>query len=731
MLEFGPFQLDPDRRELLRNGKPFPLQAKPFDTLVCLIEHRDRVVDKEELLSRVWPGTHVEESALFQTVSTLRKALGGGKANGERYIATVPGRGYQFVAKATPITSSFSSVNGTDNPGQALEHAPPADPIDHPAASAGVWKWVSAGLAAVLGVVTASALWLWSSGSAPPRAVRRFALKVEHRIGEVAISPNGRYLAYTQTGGVSGSPTIEGSLWLRDLQTGALTQLIQEPVVHHPMWSPKSDFVAVAVMGGKKGVGKVSVHGGPLVILGERSTNFFGGAWTLDGRSIVYGTVRPAGLYEIAARGGEPKLLFEPEGAEKKGIYHPAPLPARDGAPAWVYSEGADLQNLELMLYRPESGQPPTKLAEGFAPSWAPSGHILFYRQSQDESRVWALPFSIDSMSPSGEAFPIADTENLHGPSVSEDGTLAYLGVEGLGQRQLVWLDRAGLEIGRLGPPSVNINRLVALAPDGRSVAVVGGKMLREDIWIHEPPEALHRRFTFDERRDDRPVWSPDGAEIVFRSQRLGEADLFIKPTDGSAEPRRLAGTEGEDAPLDWSRNGQYIIFHGWGRQTRRDLWYIERGSDQTWSEPRPFLETPSDERLAAFSPDSRFVAYVSNESGRDEVYVRPFPSGSGQWQVSKNGGDQPRWSRPGSELFYVQGDELIAVSVETRPAFSVGNSAGLFHHPVLSSDVEEPAYDVAPDQRRFLLAEKTEDPQYAIQIIQNWYQQFRDSKRQ
>ncbi len=196
------------------------------------------------------------------------------------------------------------------------------------------------------------------------------------------------------------------------------------------------------------------------------------------------------------------------------------------------------------------------------------------------------------------------------------------------------------------------------------------------DVWVHEVERALRRRLTFDPAIDSRPLWSPSGEEIAFGSLRQGNIDIFSQPADGTGEPVLLAGTDLDERPYDWSADGKYLLYTvgDWGNGAL-DLWYLERKEGGSGFEPVAFLQTSFNETTPQISPDGRFVAYSSDESGQFEVHVQPFPEGRGKWQVSTNGGNQPRWSKDSKELFYVEGDMLIAVAVRATPSFSSGSA--------------------------------------------------------
>ncbi len=215
-------------------------------------------------------------------------------------------------------------------------------------------------------------------------------------------------------------------------------------------------------------------------------------------------------------------------------------------------------------------------------------------------------------------------------------------------------------------------------------------------------------------------MWSPDGKQIAFWSLRGGTRDIYIKPTDGSAEARLLH----EGALVEqWSPDGRFLLAF-----TSGGIWSVRPDADNE-QEPQPYLVSEFTASAPTFSPDGRFVTYSSNESGSFEVYVRPFPEGAGKWQVSEGGGSQARWSRNGKEIFCVKGDTLYAAAVSTEPSFSVGPVTELFSDPGLGWQFHHPTYDVSLDGRRFITIETLgdDDRKPRIRIVQNWFEEFRD----
>ena len=328
--------------------------------------------------------------------------------------------------------------------------------------------------------------------------------------------------------------------------------------------------------------------------------------------------------------------MFGTEQSEK-GVFNLRPrfLPKKAAARGIVFTIGS-LTNGDIVFKNLETGES-SVLAEGSYPVFSPTGHILYQRYVR-RGGLWALPFSIETLKPTGEPFPIA--ENASRPSVAMDGALVSVNAPGSAQQQLVWLDRAGRKLGAIGQPQQTISN-PALSPDGGRVLVSGLEDgTNEDIWIHEAGRALKTRLTFDPSGDGFPKWSPSGEEVVFSSTRAGNPDIFSRAADGSAEAASLVSTPRPELPSAWSPDMKYFLYVAIHPETAADIWYLERKEREDGFDSRPFLQTAFRETNSRLSPDGRFVAYLSNESGRFEIYVRPFPQGGGKWQISANGGD-------------------------------------------------------------------------------------------
>ena len=335
-------------------------------------------------------------------------------------------------------------------------------------------------------------------------------------------------------------------------------------------------------------------------------------------------------------------------------------------------------------------------------------------------------------MKATGNPFPIS--EDSYEPSIALDGTLAYVeGVTATGRWRLVWKDREGNRLGEIGEPHDGRILYPGLSPDGSRVVVQDAKL---DIWIHEVARPIKTRLTTSPSAEIYPSWSPQGDRIVFSAGTPGPGvhrDLHIVRADGSEDPVVfLESPEARRYVTDWSSDGNTILI--WRQQlespntANADISYLKRGEDGDWEEA-PFLESEHVEQLAKLSPDGRFVAYGSDQSGEREIYIRSFPEGTGQRRVSANGGTQVRWRKDGKELFYMEGDSLMAVPVATTPTLTIGAPEKLFSDNTLRFRTGNFLnYDVTPDGQRFILREaEAGTSDVKLRVVQNWFAGFKD----
>jgi Tol biopolymer transport system component len=324
-----------------------------------------------------------------------------------------------------------------------------------------------------------------------------------------------------------------------------------------------------------------------------------------------------------------------------------------------------------------------------------------------------------------GPALPIAQDVYVVGAgsgqsaavqfSVSPTGALVYQ-TGTTQQQQLVWFDRSGKTLGNLGPRGTT--NQPEISPDGKRVMADGTK----DIWMYDTTRGNASRFTLAEAGDNAGVWAPDGSRVVFGSTRNRRSDLYLKPADGGPE-QVLLTTDQDNTPDDWSRDGRRIIIDVYsGHNTKLDLWWLPLDGDR---KPVPYLQTPFNEAHGRLSPDGKWLAYASDETGRSEIYVQSFPTPGGRVLISTSGGDQPGWRRDGKELYYLSLDrKLMSVEVTGGATFESGTPKVLFQTraPAVGLLAFRNHYAVAPNGQKFLVATVPEDMSTApLVMVLNW----------
>ncbi len=592
------------------------------------------------------------------------------------------------------------------------------------AAATGVRRspWVLQALVALLGIALIAVSYAYWTVPEAEKAVRRFSFSPAGVTG-AWISPNGKYILYaTEIGG-------RRSLWLRSLASEAARELPGTAGARDAFWSPDSLTIGVATATELK---RVSLDGGdPITLCGlapglyPSEDNFKGGTWSPDGQRIIFSSGFL--LYEIPARGGEPELLFEGGGDARRIVFGPHFLPQDNSPGALVYTASREASDSLVMLLDLETGRR-QELGPGLHPVYSTEdGHLIY--GSDDDDGLLALPFSLDKLSASGRAFPISEVGREG--SVSRDGSLVYLDrdrVVGI----LAWRSRAGEMLETIGKPQPRM-RNPSLSPDGRWAAAAATESGNQAVWIHDLVRSTTARLTLDPGGQMLPTWSPLGSQVVYRSSGDGPNALMRKPRDGSGEAVVLAEAETDISNPDWSRDGRYLAYQEENADGDYDIAYRRLDANGDTSGPTVYMREPAHQRVPEISPDGRFLAYCSDESGRLEVYVRPFPEGAGKWQVSVGGGTQPRWRSDGKELYYVQDTALIVVSVSTDQGFTLGQPKELFGSSDLFSRAAASMYDVSADGQRFLTitpAQAEDSTGSSIHFVENWHEEFRDRER-
>jgi len=583
-------------------------------------------------------------------------------------------------------------------------------------------------VAALLAVGLAPVAFLHFREKPPaPAAPVRFQVPPPEKLGidYFKLSPDGRLLAFT----------TDRRLWIRSLDTLQALPLLGTEGASKMFWSPDSQFIAFFAQGKLK---KIAVSGGPAQTLCN-APEANGGAWNRDG-VIVFPLSLTSGFFQVSASGGGPVPLAK-LGASAPVVQQISPEFLPDGR-HFLYSDSGihgergiyvgSLDGTPAIRLLPDLSNASYARAAG-APGQ--DGYLLFRRGEA----LMAQRFNPTRLSLSGDASPVA--EKVGGSvlwaafSVSENGTLVYAPpAAGTSTVQLVWWDRAGKQVGPFGPPGPYDN--FRLAPDERRIVFANSTGDNIDVWVLDSVRGVTSRLSFDPAIDDPPMWSPDGRRVVWASNRSGAFDLYVKSANG-AEPEQLLVRMGAPAgwPEDWSRDGRFIIYQIPGAKTGQDLWIVPQPvqGESSDRKPFPYLQTEFDERHGRFSPDGRWVAYSSNESGRDEVYVQSFPASGARVQISAGGGMEPQWRKDGTELFYIAEDRtLMAVPVKLASSASeplqVGQAKPLFSVPVMDTFIVGRSYEVSNDGQRFLLrAPASGEAAPSLTVVLNWQTQLKE----
>jgi Tol biopolymer transport system component len=427
------------------------------------------------------------------------------------------------------------------------------------------------------------------------------------------------------------------------------------------------------------------------------------------------------GLFRVPSSGGSPVEMTEPDPTRFESS-HRWPVFLPDGKHFLYLAANftGHLENNAIFLGSLDSQERRSLVSTSANAAYAEPGYLVYLR---DKTLV-AQPFDRQHYVLSGEPHTLSD-EVLYLPgvdkavfSVSSGDVLVTQTGKGTSISQLTWFDRSGKPAGTVGMPGSHSN--VRLSPDGRRVAAdqTDPDERNIDIWIHEPARGATTRLTFDPALDQTPVWSPDGKQILFASSRGVGFRLYLKNADGSGSEEKVAdlGAGLQVHAWDWSRDGKNLLV-----RKGNELWYV------SWLQrvAKPLFQAKWTVRNAQFSPDGRWMAYASNETGSMEIYVSPFPSVNGKWQVSSAGGQEPRWRQDGKELFYLSAEgKMMAAAVTAGTSFEAGSPVALFQthprQPVSASDVF--SYDVSGDGQRFLILSKVDEANPApLSVFLNW----------
>jgi serine/threonine protein kinase len=550
----------------------------------------------------------------------------------------------------------------------------------------------------------------------PERAVFSGPLNMTVPVPQFALSPDGRTIAF-----IAKAAGAEPMLWLRPIDQVTAHPLSGTESAALPFWSPDNHWVGFFAKGKLE---KIPATGGPVQVLAD-DVDPFGGSWGADD-SILFGKFGGS-IFRVSSAGGVVTQVTKLDTSYQERAHEwPQFLP--DGRHFLFHVRGGLAEQRGIYVGSLDGTAKKLLIRSETSGVYALPDYLLYLEgdtllgQAFDEARleVRGQPFTVAEQVGRSTGFNVA-------VSASSTGMLAYAAAI-LRLGRLTWFDRAGNSLGSVGPEGDYPD--FRLSPNGDTLAVslADPKLWNPDVWLIDLTRSSQSRITFGPALNASSVWSPDGTRILFRTNRNGATEFYEKSAGGGGkedpvlteETQLAAGIESPNlVPSDWSPDGRYVIASVPDKTTGDDLWLVPFGNDR---KPVKFLGAPSDQMHGNFSPDGRFVAYTSNESGRFQAYVQTFPLTDRKWQVSTDGGYEPRWRGDGREIYYLSDDrKLMAVSVGAGPSFDVPKV--LFQTRVAEGVTSRRTHYVpSRDGRRFLINTQTSDsPPNPITVVFNW----------
>ena len=598
------------------------------------------------------------------------------------------------------------------------------------------WKLrLAVGLGGVLIAAAAGfAAWNLKSSPALPRPVIRFTITLPpgqalaglHQPA-LALSADGSQLAYVATTPGQGAQQI----YLRAMDGVDARPIPGTERGTAPFFSPDGQWLGFFAGDELK---KISVRGGVARTLSSDVGGGLSRGATWVGEGVIVFAPYSSVLQRVSDAGGAARPLTRFETGETLHMW-PQALP---GGKAVLFTGFSDSPT--AIAVQPIGTGERRNLIHGELgnmPSYAPSGHLIYARAGS----LMAVPFDLERLEVRGEGVPVVQGVLPAQYSLSATGSLAYVsGTPQASQSQLVWVNRNGTEH-PLGAPARSYNQ-PRLSPDGRRVAVdVIEKAQDMQVWLYDLTRDTFAPFTF-QGLNRHAVWTPDGKRIAFMSNREGATQIFWQLANGSGGLQRLTTSPptttagGLSIPYSWSPDGQSLIFVQAVPTKQAEFWTLHVGNpsarpDQAGRAQRMPVQMRAPDGAPQLSADGRWLAYASDESGRREIYVQPYPGPGGKWQISTDGGNEPQWSRKGTELFYRSGKKMMAVDIAIQPGFAAGKPRQLFEgdYQVTATGWARPNYDVSPDDQRFLMlkaVERGQAPVTQINVVLNWSEELK-----
>jgi serine/threonine-protein kinase len=581
-------------------------------------------------------------------------------------------------------------------------------------------SWRPAAIIAAIALIAGTGLgaMLWRGARVTDAAVVRVLMTLPDSGGvrpvdniNVAISPDGKRIAYI------GPSRTERMLWVREMDDFQGKPLAGTEDAQAPFFSPDGSEIGFFGKGGSEAkIFAVPVAGGIVRTVLAAGSSPFGGSWAKDGN--IYFVTANGALAKVPAAGGTLSVVSEPDTAHGEQDYdYPEILPNGKAAIVQVWKGSPGQNDIEAVSLK--TGKL-TKIVKGTYARFLPPNKLLY---GTSDGRVFAVDFNEDKLTMTGAPAQVLDyvqTDDRNGTlqfAISRSGTLVYIPGEAAA-RQIVWVSKNGVETPVDSTWSGAFSDVV-LSPDGNRLAMT---ILADDggaIWVKRLPNGSLTRLSFIGAAD-RPVWTPDGRSVAYMANAQGKRTAWMRRADGSNDEQPVNRKAPQLDEITFSPDGKFTVLRSQGTSANtRKLLVAPVGSD---SAPRSLVKTEYDNFGAEISPDGKWLAYTSNESKQNEVYVRPFPSvDSARWTISVNGGAEPRWSRDGRQLFFrTPAGDMMAVQVAQGSAFLPSTPVKLFNNPHLLADGFHRSYDVSGDER-FIMIRSSEKNAQALGVVINW----------
>jgi DNA-binding winged helix-turn-helix (wHTH) protein/Tol biopolymer transport system component len=697
-VRFGPFTLDLEGRKLRRGEEVVALPSRAFDALAYLIAHRDRAVDRDEIIAAVWHDVAVTDDSLIHAVSVIRRTLGDDPAHAS-FIQTIPRRGYRFVGPVEATEPASVSPQTLPETAGVRMRSRQSRFVD--------WHGRPAFAAAIGVVVVAAALVYGGRGSTSQDTVNA-SIRLEQVappgttvVSGGVVSAVGRHLAFVARDERTGNTT----LWMRAIDAVEARALPDTEGASHPFFSPDGQVVAffrngqlvAADVAGEWRRTIAPVRGAPA-----------GGSWGAD--DVIVFAEWMTGLFAVPASGGPPSPLTRLDHTALD-VAHAWPQFLPDGRRFLYQVVSPDTTRAGVYVSSLDSRTSTRLLDDAAGATYVAPGFLLYVQQDM----LMAEPFDAAQLRLGGRAVLLS--RGMTAPSLVEGNVvsasrdmLAFRA--GAGKQQLTWVDRSGQRQGALEVPASMFNFRVS--PDGQYVLAASSLTDSTGVWLVD----LARRHSTQLAADGiAPLWSPDGTRVAFTS-RAG-LDLHVRSSGEQARLEPLISDQSVKVLNDWSARSQAIIYTRHDPVTKLDLWHVPLAGGAA----RPLLNGPFNEAHARISPDGRWLAYVSDETGTQEVYVRRYPDLDAPRRVSNGGGGQPQWRADQRELFYLSPDRsLMAATVVDTREVSFGAPRRLFRTSIAEGpSAARDSYAAMPDGQSFLIDARRDASTKPITVMLDW----------